>query len=126
MLIALALRHGEAVDHSTLRNEIWPDSQGAAEKLRRTVGELRELFGDKPRHPRYIASVGNDSYALIAHFEQVAPVANAPDFLASGYAAQATFGGRVQHLLVELRRRHVFKVTASYLVGMWIMLQVAE
>ena len=126
VLIALALRHGEAVDHSTLRNEIWPDSQGAAEKLRRTVGELRELFGDKPRHPRYIASVGNDSYALIAHFEQVAPVANAPDFLASGYAAQATFGGRVQHLLVELRRRHVFKVTASYLVGMWIMLQVAE
>ncbi|MBK6453099.1 MAG: tetratricopeptide repeat protein [Proteobacteria bacterium] len=114
------------MDHSTLRNEIWPDRQGAAEKLRRTVGELRELFGDKPRHPRYIASVGNDSYALIAHFEQVAPVANAPDFLASGYAAQATFGGRVQHLLVELRRRHVFKVTASYLVGMWIMLQVAE
>ena len=126
VLIVLASRHGEAVDHRTLRNEIWPGRQGAEEKLRHTVGELRELFGDKPRHPRYIASVGNDSYALIAHFEQVAPVARAPDFLASGYAAPATFGGRAQHLLVELRRRHVFKVTASYLVGMWIMLQVAQ
>ena len=32
----------------------------------------------------------------------------------------------MQHLLAELRRRHVFKVTASYLVGMWIVLQVAQ
>ncbi len=126
VLIVLASRHGEAVDHRTLRNEIWPGRHGAEEKLRRTVGALRELFGDKPRHPRYIASVGNDSYALIAHFEQVAPVARAPDLLASGYAAHATFGGRAQHLLAELRRRHVFKVTASYLVGMWIVLQVAQ
>lgn len=126
VLIVLASRHGEAVDHRTLRNEIWPGSQGAAEKLRRAVGELRELFGDKPRHSRYIASVGNDSYALIAHFEQVAPVAKALDVLPSGYAAPATLGGRAQHLLAELRRRHVFKVTASYLVGMWIVLQVAQ
>ncbi len=126
VLIVLASRHGEAVDHRTLRNEIWPGRHGAEEKLRHTIGALRELFGDKPRHPRYIASVGNDSYALIAHFEQVAPVARAPDVLASGYAAQATFGGRAQHLLAELRRRHVFKVTASYLVGMWIVLQVAQ
>jgi TolB-like protein/Flp pilus assembly protein TadD/DNA-binding winged helix-turn-helix (wHTH) protein len=126
LLIVLASRHGEAVDHRTLRNEIWPGRQGAAERLRRTIGTLRELFGDKPRHPRYIASVGNDSYALIAHFEPVAPAARAPDLIASGYTAQATFGGRAQHLLVELRRRHVFKVTASYLVGMWIVLQVAQ
>jgi TolB-like protein/tetratricopeptide (TPR) repeat protein/DNA-binding winged helix-turn-helix (wHTH) protein len=126
VLIVLASRHGEAVDHRTLRNEVWPGCQGAEEKLRRTVGALRELFGDKPRHPRYIASVGNDSYALIAHFEQVAPVARAPDVLASGYSAQATFGGRAQQLLVELRRRNVIKVTTTYLIGMWIMLQVAE
>jgi DNA-binding winged helix-turn-helix (wHTH) protein len=99
VLIVLASRHGEAVDHRTLRNEVWPGRQGAEEKLRHTVGALRELFGDKPRHPRYIASVGNDSYALIAHFEPLAPVARAPDLLASGYTAQATFGGRAQHLL---------------------------
>jgi TolB-like protein/Flp pilus assembly protein TadD/DNA-binding winged helix-turn-helix (wHTH) protein len=126
VLIVLASRHGEAVDHRTLRNAIWPGCHGSEDKLRQSVGALRELFGDKPRHPRYIASVGNDAYALVAHFEQVAPVAGAPDLLASGYTAHATFGGRVQRLLAELRRRHVFKVTASYLVGMWITLQVAE
>jgi len=126
VLIVLASRHGEAVDHRTLRHEVWPGCHDSEQKLRQAVGALRELFGDKPRHPHYIASVGNDAYALIAHFEHVAPVAKAPDPLATGYTAQSTFGGRVEHLLVELRRRHVFKVTVSYLVGMWITLQVAE
>jgi TolB-like protein/Flp pilus assembly protein TadD/DNA-binding winged helix-turn-helix (wHTH) protein len=126
VLIVLASRHGEAVDHRILRNEIWPGCHDSEQKLRQAVGALRELFGDKPRHPRYIASVGNDAYALIAHFEHVAPVAKAPDLPATGTTAHSTFRGRFEHLLVELRRRHVLKVTASYLVGMWITLQVAE
>jgi TolB-like protein/tetratricopeptide (TPR) repeat protein/DNA-binding winged helix-turn-helix (wHTH) protein len=126
VLIVLASRHGEAVEHRTLRNQIWPGRQGAEEKLRHAIGALRQLFGDKPRHPRYIASVGNHSYALIAHFEPVTQDTRASNLLASGYAAPTTFGGRAQRLLVEFRRRNVFKVTASYLIGMWIMLQVAE
>ena len=126
VLIVLASRHGEAVDHRTLRNSVWPGCHGAEEKLRQCIAGLRALFGDKPRHPHYIASVGNDAYALVAHFERVAPVAPAPDLLATGYTARSTVGGRVQHLLVELRRRNVIKVTVSYLIGMWVMLQVAE
>jgi TolB-like protein/tetratricopeptide (TPR) repeat protein/DNA-binding winged helix-turn-helix (wHTH) protein len=123
VLIVLASRHGEAVHHRTLRNAVWPGCHGAEEKLRQSVGTLRELFGDKPRHPHYIASIGNDAYALIAHFERVAP---ATDVLATGHTARSTVGGRVQHLLVELRRRNVIKVTVSYMIGMWVMLQVAE
>jgi TolB-like protein/tetratricopeptide (TPR) repeat protein/DNA-binding winged helix-turn-helix (wHTH) protein len=126
VLFVLASRHGEAVDHRTLRNAVWPDCRGAEEKLRETIGALRELFGDKPRHPRYIASVGHDAYALIAHFERVSPPAAATAPIATGPVADRTFGGRLLKLLVELRQRHVFKVTASYLFGMWIMLQVAE
>lgn len=126
LLVVLASRHGEAVDHHTLRNAIWPDCHSAEEKLRECVGSLRELFGDRPRQPHYIARVGKDAYALIAHFEQVAPVAKATDSVASGSSAPATFASRVQHLLMELRRRNVFKVAASYLVGMWIVLQVAQ
>ncbi len=123
VLMALASRHGEAVNHRTLRNEIWPNGAGAEERLRQAVSVLRELFGDKPRHPRYIASVGNDAYALVAHFERVTPVDAPPALAPDGRATQV---GRWQRLLVELQRRHVFKVMASYLVGMWIMLQVAQ
>jgi len=129
VLIVLASRHGEAVHHRTLRNAVWPGCHGAEEKLRQSVGTLRELFGDKPRHPHYIASIGNDAYALIAHFERVAPVAlasEAPDAIAAASTAHRTLGGRALRLLGEFRRRNVFKVAASYLIGMWIMLQVAE
>ena len=92
----------------------------------RPSAALRALFGDKPRHPRYIASVGHDAYALIAHFEHVAPPATAMAPVAAGPTAKKTFGARLLNLLVGFRQRHVFKVTASYLFGMWIMLQVAE
>ncbi len=126
VLIALAIRHGEAVNHRTLRNEIWPGGAGAEDKLRQAVGVLRELFGDKPRRPRYIANVGSDAYALVAHFERVAPVATAPALPPIGRRTTAPLVGRWQHLLAELQRRHVFKVMASYLVVMWIMLQVAQ
>ncbi len=128
LLLALAARHGEAVGRRTLRHELWPDHHhhAAEEKLRAAVAALRALFGDKPRHPRYIASVGQDAYALIAHFERVAPRTQAAAPAENEIVANETFGGRLQRLLVELQRRHVFKVTASYLVGMWIMLQVAE
>jgi TolB-like protein/tetratricopeptide (TPR) repeat protein/DNA-binding winged helix-turn-helix (wHTH) protein len=126
VLIALATRHGEAVNHRALRNEIWPDGVGSEEKLRQAVSALRELFGDKPRHRRYIASVGNDAYALVAHFERVAPVAAAPAPLPVDRTTSATPVGRWQQLFAELQRRHVFKVIASYMVGMWVMLQVAQ
>jgi TolB-like protein/tetratricopeptide (TPR) repeat protein/DNA-binding winged helix-turn-helix (wHTH) protein len=125
LLLVLASRHGEAIDHHSLRSEIWPGDHGTEEKLRVLVAGLRDMFGEKARQPRYIASVGKDAYALIAHFERVEP--RPP--VSSGKptpAAGAGFGGRLEALLVELRRRHVFKVTASYLVGMWVMLQVAQ
>ncbi len=124
VLIALAIRHGEAVNHRALRNEIWAGGVGSEEKLRQAVGALRELFGDKPRHRRYIASVGNDAYALVAHFERVARVAAAPAPPPIDRTTPPL--GRWQQLLAELQRRHVFKVMASYLFGMWIMLQVAQ
>ncbi|MDH5176465.1 MAG: tetratricopeptide repeat protein [Gammaproteobacteria bacterium] len=125
VLLALASRHGEAIDRRTLRAELWPGQPGTEDRLRAAVAGLRTMFGEKVRHPRYIASVGSDAYALIAHFEPVAPVVT-PDAPASGDSGAQSVTGRAGALLVELRRRNVLKVTASYLVGMWIVLQVAQ
>jgi TolB-like protein/tetratricopeptide (TPR) repeat protein len=84
--------------------------------LRETVAALRVQLGDSPRHPRYLAAVGSDALALIGPFSTVAAAS----------PADAGKPGRLHALLGELRRRHVYKVAASYLVGMWIVLQVAE
>ena len=34
--------------------------------------------------------------------------------------------GRISHLVLELRRRHVFRVAGLYVVGAWVLLQVAD
>lgn len=123
VLMALAARHGEAIDRRSLRAELRPGQAGAEERLRNAVAGLRTLFGEKARQPRYIASVGSEAYALIAHFEPVAPPAAVA---ATNVAPNKPVEGRASALLGELRRRNVLKVTASYLVGMWIVLQVAQ
>jgi TolB-like protein/Flp pilus assembly protein TadD/DNA-binding winged helix-turn-helix (wHTH) protein len=124
LLLALAARHGEAVDRHTLRREIGAGQPVAEGALRAQVASLRDMFGDRPHHPRYITSVGTDAYALVAHFQNLpklpAAVPVIPAATTPGVAA------RTQALMGELRRRHVFKVAASYLVGMWIVLQVAQ
>lgn len=136
VLLLLASRHGEAIDRRSLRAQLWPGQAATDERLRAAVAGLRTLFGEKARQPHYIASVGNDAYALIAHFEPLRPPAVVP----AGQATIAAGSGpvaaplpvsaqaarRAGSLLVELRRRNVLKVTASYLVGMWIVLQVAQ
>lgn len=120
VLSALAERHGEAIRHRTLRTLVWPGQPGAEEKLREVIAALRAIFGDRPRHRQYIASVGHDAYALIAHYERIEPPVPPGPEQASRWAI------RLHRLLVELRRRNVIKVAASYLFGMWVMLQVAE
>jgi TolB-like protein/Flp pilus assembly protein TadD/DNA-binding winged helix-turn-helix (wHTH) protein len=119
ILTALAQRHGEAVLRRTLRTLVWPGQPGSEERLREAIAALRAIFGDRPRHPQYIATVGQDAYALIAHYERVEPPPPAP-------VAESRWVGQLHHVLGELHRRNVIKVGASYLVGMWVVLQVAE
>jgi TolB-like protein/Flp pilus assembly protein TadD/DNA-binding winged helix-turn-helix (wHTH) protein len=126
VLVALAARHGEAVDRRTLRNQVWPGQPGSDEKLRTTIAALRAMFGDRPRHPRYIAAVGHEAFALIAHFEPAPNPQESPAQPAPEPAVTQPPPNRLYWLLGESRRRSVFKVAASYLFGMWIMLQVAE
>jgi TolB-like protein/Tfp pilus assembly protein PilF/DNA-binding winged helix-turn-helix (wHTH) protein len=126
LLLALAERHGEAVPRRLLRERMGSGQPVSEEKLRQALAALRSLFGDSPRAPRSIASVGREAYALIARFEllgtQAAPAEPGAPAAPAGIARPS----RLHWWLGELRRRSVVKVAASYLVGMWIVLQVAE
>lgn len=109
ILICLAQNHGEAVERRVLREHAWPGANASEDELREAIASLREVLGGSRHDHRYIVPVRRSAYALIAHFE---PIAATP--------------GRTQSLFAELRRRNVFKVAGAYLVGMWIVLQVAE
>jgi TolB-like protein/Flp pilus assembly protein TadD/DNA-binding winged helix-turn-helix (wHTH) protein len=129
LLGCLASHHGEAVSRIHLRRYAWPQGGGSDAALRSGIRTLREALGGTVRDRRYIVDAGPGGFALVAHFEALT-TGDAPAAPVSQTAAQhappAGLTGRLQHLLVELRRRSVFKVMGGYLVGMWLVLQVAE
>lgn len=127
ILKSLAAQHGEVVDRQILIDQAWPDQQATVEMLRAAMGELHNLLGDTLEDPRYIVEVARRGYALIAHCEPLAepgPTMTAID--PAGIAAGGPWVGRIQRFASELRRRNVFKVLSAYLVGIFIVLQVAQ
>jgi len=129
LLCCLARNHGEAVSRVHLRECAWPQAGGSDAALRAGIRTLREALGGTVRDRRYIVDVGPGGFALVAHFEALtsggAPAAPESQAVAQP-APPAGRAGRLHHLLAELRRRSVFSVVGGYLVGMWLVLQVAE
>jgi Flp pilus assembly protein TadD/TolB-like protein/DNA-binding winged helix-turn-helix (wHTH) protein len=126
LLLCLAARHGEVVDRDLLRTCTGQDDGISEHELAARIHALRDLLGDSAREPSYIVAVPHRGYALVAHFE--ARHAGSLEPLIDNSTAQGTGSlvVRAQHLLAELQRRHVLKVVGAYMVGMWIVLQVAE
>jgi len=125
LLLALADAGGEAVDRETLKARIWPGRAVADQELAGTIRALRGTLGDDARTPRYIQAVPRRGYALGEPCERAedGPSAEAATPAAAGPRPLAA---RLESLLIELKRRQVLKVVGAYLVGMWIVLQVAE
>lgn len=132
VLLCLVESKGEFVHRRSLVARAYADQPRGDEKLRQVIKEWHAVFGDTPEHPRYITAAGQDGYSLIAHFE---PARGAPSWGPSSAANPhdsrirdgdwSLIGGAGQ-LLAELRRRSVLRVVSSYMVSMWILLQVAE
>jgi len=132
VLLCLVESRGEFVDRRRLRSRAFANAPHGDRQLRDVILAWHAIFGDSSRRPRYIAANGQDGYSLIAHFDPVARMPIPERLMAAGMrntsspGASQTFVGHAQRLLGELRRRRVFRVTASYLIGMWILLQIAE
>jgi DNA-binding winged helix-turn-helix (wHTH) protein len=132
VLLCLAESKGEFVDRRTLRSRAYAHARDGDRQLREAIVAWHAIFGDSSRRPRYIAANGRDGYSLIAHFDPAARMPIPDRLMAAGMSntrlpgALQTFVSHAHRLLGELRRRRVFRVTASYLIGMWILLQIAE
>jgi len=71
VLLLLAKRPGEVWSRQALLEEIWKDSVVGEEILTRAISELRRVFGDKARDPRYIETIRNHGYRLIETPQEV-------------------------------------------------------
>ena len=78
VLLCLAKRPGEVWSRQVLLDEIWKDSIVGEEILTRAISELRRVFGDKARDPRFIETIRHHGYRLIETPQPLAKEALSP------------------------------------------------
>lgn len=65
-VLACLMRHpGEVFSKDTLLQEVWPDTAIGSEVLTRAVSELRKIFGDEAKHPKFIETIYKKGYRLM-------------------------------------------------------------
>src|SRR5690606_6731459 len=66
VLLLMAARPGHVVGREAFLDTVWAGTIGDDYLLNRAVSELRRIFGDDPRAPRYIETIRKGGYRLIA------------------------------------------------------------
>jgi DNA-binding winged helix-turn-helix (wHTH) protein len=66
VLVALARNHGRLTPRSEILEEVWEGAHLAEDPMPRAVSELRRVFGDSAREPRFIETIHGKGYRLIA------------------------------------------------------------
>ena len=66
VLVCLAGRPGEVVSKPDLLTEVWTDTFVTDYVLTRSISELRRIFEDDSKDPRYIQTIAKRGYRLIA------------------------------------------------------------
>jgi Tol biopolymer transport system component/DNA-binding winged helix-turn-helix (wHTH) protein len=66
VLVCLARRPGEVVSRADLLEAVWGDVIVNEEALTHAISQLRRVFGDDAKTPRYIQTIHKTGYRLIA------------------------------------------------------------
>ena len=66
VLVCLAEHADEMVPKERLMRSVWPDTFVGDDVLTRCISELRRVFGDDVKEPRFIQTVPKSGYRLIA------------------------------------------------------------
>jgi len=66
VLVCVASQSGEPVSKDTILKMVWPDTFVSEDVLTRSVSELRRVFQDDAREPRFIETIPKRGYRLVA------------------------------------------------------------
>ena len=66
VLVCLAERPGDVVPKEKLLQTVWPDTFVSDDVLKRSVSELRRVFGDDAHESRVIETIPKRGYRFIA------------------------------------------------------------
>ncbi|MFB3922731.1 MAG: winged helix-turn-helix domain-containing protein [Terriglobia bacterium] len=70
VLVHLAERPSEVVTKDDLMRAVWADTFVTDDVLTRAISELRRVFGDDSKEPRFIETIPRSGYRLIAPVEK--------------------------------------------------------
>jgi Tol biopolymer transport system component/DNA-binding winged helix-turn-helix (wHTH) protein len=97
VLLLLAEHQGQVISKERLLQTVWPDTFVGDDVLSRAISELRRVFGDDSRAPRYIQTIPKNGYRLVAPVSAMPPALRRPSaisrrvsFHAVGWALAAT------------------------------------
>src|SRR5215469_9598800 len=87
VLVCLAHRPGELVSKEQLLQTVWPDRFVSDDVLIRSISELRRVFEDDAKEPRFIQTIPKRGYRLVAPVVRIngAPAGTAPSSPATGF-----------------------------------------
>src|SRR6266550_5060747 len=71
VLVCLAEHAGEAVPKEKLLQTVWPDTFVSDDVLKRSVSELRRVFGDDAHESKVIETIPKRGYRLVAAVKPV-------------------------------------------------------
>lgn len=80
VLVCLAEHPGDVVEKERLIRTVWPDTFVTDDVLTKCISELRRIFEDNPREPRFIQTIPKVGYRFIAPVqgELASPTQNQP------------------------------------------------
>ncbi len=111
VLVTLAEAGGDRMTRAALVERLWPDAADGDARIDHCLAELRGVLAGS-----------GDGDDLIdespAGVRLLAPTERAAD--------GADDGGSLQGFVAELRQRSVFRIAGVYIVGAWLIIQVAE
>ena len=73
VLVCLAAQAGQVVPKERLMRTVWPDTFVGDDVLTRAISELRRVFGDDVRNPRFIQTIPKSGYRLMAPVSFTSP-----------------------------------------------------
>jgi TolB-like protein/DNA-binding winged helix-turn-helix (wHTH) protein len=114
VLVSLARQPGEAIPKDQLLKTVWPDTFVTDDVLIGSISELRRVFEDDAREPRFIQTIPKRGYRLIAPVEPANGTTGTSAVLESSRADSAARKGTRKRWL----RIGVFALAALLLVAL--------
>jgi DNA-binding winged helix-turn-helix (wHTH) protein len=65
VLVCLAEHAGKVISKDRLLQRVWPGTFVTEDVLTRAISELRHVFGDDPKHARFIQTIPKGGYRLV-------------------------------------------------------------